>query len=443
MPTSEPIELHRLLRSPGYLGLLLLSALIGVPISLVAFGFVSLEHAVQDWVWGQLPRAVGYPIAPWWWPLPALAVAGVLVALVVVRLPGRGGHVPVHGLGGGPTPPRELPGVVLAALASLSLGAVLGPEAPLMAIGSGLAMLTVRSARRGDAPRAVAVLSTAGSAAAISTIFGSPLIAVVLLIEAVGLGGPQLFAVILPSLVASGVGAVVFTGFGKWTGLGIGALSLPTVPPNQGLGLGDFLWAIPLAVVIACGVVAAMALGRRLDDWTRSHTARRTIGCAVAVGACAAGYALATGRSPAEAALSGQATLAALAAHPDSWPVPALLMLLLFKGLGWGISLGSLRGGPAFPALLLGAALGVACSGLPGFGAASGIAVGMAAGGAAALRLPVAAVVLAAVLMGEDAANQMPLMIIATVVAFAAAELLHGPWMGPASSEEQRDAPQG
>lgn len=432
---SEPIVLHRLLRSPGYLKLLLLSAVIGAPISLVAFGFVGLEHALQDWVWTGLPRALGYSTAPWWWPLPALTVAGVLVGVVVTRLPGHGGHVPAHGLGGGPTQPSALPGVVLAALASLPLGAVLGPEAPLMALGSGLAVLTIRSARRAEAPQAVAMLSTAGSAAAISTIFGSPLIAAVLLIEVAGVGGPQLLAIILPSLLASGVGAVVFTGFGHWTGLGIGALALPTVPPTQRLGVGDFLWGIPLAVVIACGVVAMMAVGRRLGVWTQSRTVLRTIACAVAVGACVAGYALLTGRSPAEAALSGQATLTALAAQPQSWALSALLLLVLFKGIGWGISLGSLRGGPVFPALLLGAALGVACSGLPGFGAASGIAAGLAAGGAATLRLPVSALVLAAVLMGDDAAQQMPLMIVVTVVAFAAAELLRAPRTIPRGEE--------
>ena len=40
---------------------------------------------------------------------------------------------------------------MLAALATFALGAVLGPEAPLIAIGGGLAALAVRRAKR-DAP---------------------------------------------------------------------------------------------------------------------------------------------------------------------------------------------------------------------------------------------------------------------------------------------------
>ena len=48
---------------------------------------------------------------------------------------------------GGPATGRELACIALAALATLSLGAVLGPEAPLVAIGGGLAALTVRLAK--------------------------------------------------------------------------------------------------------------------------------------------------------------------------------------------------------------------------------------------------------------------------------------------------------
>ncbi|GAA2153580.1 chloride channel protein [Kitasatospora kazusensis] len=429
MPGEQPSgadALYRQLRSPGYLKLLLLSGLLGVPVSLAAFGFVALEHAAQNGVWEHLPHAAGFASVPWWWPLPALLVGGVVVAWAVTRLPGRGGHLPVQGVGGEPILPSALPGVVLAALATLSAGAVLGPEAPLMALGGGLALLTVRAAHRAETPQLTAVLSTAGAAAAIATIFGSPLVAAVMLIEAVGLGGPQLFLLILPCLLSSGVGALVFTGFGHWTGLSIGALALPTVPPDQLPNAADFLWGVPLAALIACGVVALMTLGSRVGGWTAERTARRTVACALAVGACIAGYALITGRSPEEAALSGQKAMADLAADPSGWPVHVLVLLLLFKGLAWGVSLGSLRGGPVFPALFLGAAAGVACAALPGFAAAPALAAGMAAGGAAGLRLPVTAIVLTVLLIGPDAVDQMPLVIIAAVVAFVTGELLRG-----------------
>jgi H+/Cl- antiporter ClcA len=413
-----------MLRDRGYAGTLLLAALFGIPVSLAAFGFTALEHALQKQLWTHLPTALGYTRPPWWWPLPLLAVAGVLVGLCVTRLPGRGGHVPAEGLAGGPTPPSALPGALLAAVTGLPLGVILGPEAPLMALGSGLALLTVRRARRREAPGTAAMLGAAGSCAAISSIFGSPLVAAVLIIESAGLGGPQLIALVLPCLLASGVGALVFTGFGHWTGLATGALSLPSVPPAGIPDAADFLWGMPLAVLIGCGVTAAMALGRRVADWTGRHTLPRTAACAVAVGVCVSAYALTSGRSPAEAALSGQSAMAGLAADPRAWPVSALLLLVLFKGLGWSICLGSLRGGPIFPSLLLGAAAGVACAGLPGLGPAPALAVGLAAAVTACVRLPVSAVLLTALLLGRDSAGLMPLAIVAGVLSLVTRALL-------------------
>ncbi|MFF3557362.1 chloride channel protein [Streptomyces tsukubensis] len=422
--TASAVPLGDILRSRGYLALLLLSAVLGAPIAFLAFLFVSLQHEIQRAVWTDLPKAVGYAEAPWWWPLPALLLAGLILAPVVTRLPGGGGHQPVKGLGGPPLGPSALPGVVIAALATLPLGVVLGPEAPLMALGSGLALLALGSVKRSAHPKAGLVLAMSGSTTAISTIFGGPLVAVVMIVEAAGLAGTQLFVLLLPCLLASGVGALVFTGFGRWTGFSTGALELPSVPPNTTPDAGDFLWGVPVAVLIAVIVFSAHRIGTVTARWTELRTAPRTVACAVAVGMLIAAYALITGRSPAEAALSGQTTLGALAADPGAWPVAALLVLVVCKGLAWGIALGGLRGGPIFPAVLLGAAMGVACSGLPGLGTTSGLALGMVTATAVVTRLPVTSAVLAALLLGPDASNQMPLIAVCAVVGFVTAHLL-------------------
>ncbi|MEV6107217.1 chloride channel protein [Streptomyces sp. NPDC051940] len=409
--------LRELLLNRGYLRLLLFSLLLGVPIALACFFFVSLQHSLQHWVWESLPEAAGFDRAPWWWPLPALLLAGLIMAPIVTRMPGSGGHVPVFGLGGPPVGPDALPGVVLAALATLPLGVVLGPEAPLMAVGSGLALLALRTLRAEPEPRAGAVLATAGSTAAISTILGGPVAAAVMVIEAAGLGSAQLVALVLPCLAASAAGALVFTGFGEWTGLSIGALQLPEVPPNVNPDAGDFLWGLPVAVLIAVVVSACRTLGHRTVAWTKQQTAVRTVLCAVAVGGCLTAYALLTDRSPEEAALSGQTMLGKLAADPHAWSVAALVALVACKGLAWGICLGSLRGGPIFPAVLIGAAAAIACSGLPGFGATPALAVGMTAATATVTGLPLTSAVLSVLLTGPDAYNQMPLIVISSVIA--------------------------
>ncbi|WLQ39151.1 chloride channel protein [Streptomyces laculatispora] len=434
---TETRELSQVLRDSGYRKLLVLATLLGVPLSLLAFGFLTLEHAAQNGLWEHLPHQLGYADPPWWWPLPLLAVAGPAVAWVVTRLPGNGGHIPAQGMVAGPPAPLAVPGIIVAGLASLALGAVLGPEAPLTAMGAGLALMTVRSARRADSPQLVAVLAATGSAAAVATVFGSPIVAAVLIIELAGLGGPSLFALILPCLLAAGVGALVFTGFGSLTGLDTGGLALPSVPPSETPGVGDFLWGVPLAAVIACVVVAAMMFGSKLADWVMRRTAMRIVLCAVVVGVLLASYGLVTGRSPGEAALSGQATLAELAADPHAWPVSVLIWLFLFKGLAWAVSLAALRGGAVFPALLLGSALATACSGFPGFGVTSGLAVGLAAATAAVMRLPVTGTILAVLLLGTEAPGQVALIIVSSVVSFIVGELVRSGWSAAASESAE------
>src|SRR5205085_10836243 len=176
-------------------------------------------------------------------------------AFALVRLPGRGGHLPADGLGGGLTQPVELPGVILAALATVGLGIVLGPEAPLIALGSGLGLLAIRLSRRETPPQVGVVVASAGMFASMALIFDSPIIAAIILIEAAGLGGPTLPLVLIPGLLAAGIGSLISIGMGSWTGLStsafaLGPLALPSFArPN----VTDFAWTAPLAIAIAVG----------------------------------------------------------------------------------------------------------------------------------------------------------------------------------------------
>ncbi|NUK48968.1 chloride channel protein [Streptomyces lunaelactis] len=419
---QETALLRDMLRTPGYLKALVLSGLIGIPISLVAFWFLAGLQELEHVLWADLPQALGWDTSPSWWPLPLLLVAGVIVGLVVTHLPGAGGHIPASGLHAGGASTAALPGVVIAAAASLPLGAVLGPEAPLIALGGGLALLFRDLARAPATAKSTALLGAAGAAAAISVIFGSPLIAAVLLIEVAGVGGPQLFAIMLPALLSSGVGALVFTGFGRWTGLDTGSLALkfPESPPR--LDTGDVFWSILMAVAIAVLMHLSIAGGRLTAAFVAARTFTRTVVCAVAAGGCAALYAVITGRTPVDVASSGQATLADMASDPHAWGVGALLAVVLFKSLAYALCLGSLRGGPVFPSLFLGAAVGVLLSPLPGLGVVPGVAGGMAAALTSVLRLPVSSVVLVVVLLGNSAT--VPVVILAAVVALVTTELL-------------------
>lgn len=104
---------------------------------------------------------------------------------------------------GGATPrPIDLPGVIVAGLVTIASGMVLGPEAPLIALGSGVAVLTLRLARGDGAPQVLPVVAAAGGFAALSFIFDSPLIAAVILIEATAIGGGRQALILGPDPTA-------------------------------------------------------------------------------------------------------------------------------------------------------------------------------------------------------------------------------------------------
>ena len=421
-PAPDP-TVHTALHSKGYLALLLVSALIGIPLSLIAFAFLVVVHELEHVVWETLPEALGHDDVPAWWPILALGLAGVLVAMAVKHLPGHGGHVPVMGLAAGVDPPSYVPGAMLAAGASLVLGAVVGPEAPLIALGSGLALLAVRRTKAAGDANATAIIAASGSAAAISTIFGNPLVAAILFLEAVGLGRRQTMLVVLPCLVSSGIGALVFTGLGRWTGLEIGALAIPDLDAER-LVLADVVWAIPLATVVAIATWSIFLVGRKTAALAESHLMMTTVGAGLVAGGSATLYALVTDHSPVEVVLSGQATLPTLATNPGSWTTGALAALLVCKAVAYAVCLGAFRGGPAFPAIFLGAACGVlASTWIPSIGTVPGLAIGMAAG-VAVIRLPVTSILLVVLLLGSAATSQMPVVILAVVAAMIVDELL-------------------
>ncbi|MEJ8643338.1 chloride channel protein [Streptomyces sp. MS1.HAVA.3] len=265
-------------------------------------------------------------------------------------------------------------------------------------------------------------MGAAGAAAAIAAIFGNPLVAAVLLVEVAGVGGPQLFAVMLPALLSTGIGSLVFTGLGRWTGLSTGDLTLHLSVPVPRLDAADVLWSVLIAVALALALHPVLNGARAIAGYVAARPLVRTVLCALGAAACACLYALITGRSPAEVASSGQATLATLASDPHAWGVGALIAVLVFKGAGYALCLGSLRGGPVFPALCLGGVAGVLLAPLPGLGIVPAMAAGMGATAAGALRLPVSSVVLVVLLLGSAA--MMPVVILSAVVAFVVTEML-------------------
>ncbi len=165
-----------------------------------------------------------------------------------------------------------------------------------------------------------------------------------------------------------------------------------------------------------------------------------------AAGIVVAGLAIAfhatSGKNAGEVLFSGQSALPGLVTSAGAWSVGALLLLLAFKSLAWGVSLGSFRGGPTFPAIFVGAAAGLLASHLPGCDLTGAVGVGIGAGVAAMLQLPLAAVVLATMLVSKNGVGAGPLIIVGVVIAYITTIALNravAPAPPQASSEPAAD----
>jgi H+/Cl- antiporter ClcA len=424
---ADPMEQ---LKSRNYMTLLALAAAIGVPVSALAYFFLYFVSYLQKLIFVQLPVDVGFKGEPVWWPLPVLMVCGLLVASCIKYLPGTSGHSPADGFqfGGGAPSAAELPGVVLAALATLSLGVVLGPEAPLIAIGGGLGVIAVRLAKRDAPPAAGVVMAAAGSFAAISTLFGSPILGAFLLMEASGLGGPLMGLILVPGLLSAGIGFLIFDGLNAWTGLGAFSLAIPNLPTFSTPDVAEFGWALVIglgAAVVGVGVYR-LALFLRARVTVHMLILTPLVGAAIAL--VAMGFEGATGRGSSTVLFSGQSALPSLVQHAAGWTAGALVLLALCKAVAYGASMSSFRGGPVFPSLFIGAAGGMALSHVGGLPLVPAVAMGIGAMCVAMLKLPLTSVLLGSLLVAKDAAAVMPLVIVAVTVAYVASA-----WLTPSA----------
>jgi H+/Cl- antiporter ClcA len=411
----------------AYVRTLVLAALLGAPVAFAAVLFQTAIHDLIHLVWDVIPAELGWTEPSWWYVILVPGLAGLLVA-GAVRLPGHGGHSPLEGLGADPIPPLHLISILPAALATLGLGLVLGPEAPLIALGIGLGAIAVRLFRlEGTQPQ---LLVFAGAFSAVAALFGGPLVAAFLLFEVTAASGKipaqQIGRALLPGFVAAGTGALVFTGVAGWSGLHQANLSIPSLPAYDSLRLTDLAWCLVMAVVVAVLVVAIRHLAHGIAAQSIVGPAGLLLASGLIVGVLAVVF-RATADRPVDLVLfSGQTELPAIIAEGSAG---VLVLLVVTKGLAYALSLGAgFRGGPVFPAIALGvAAAMVAADVLPGLHTTPAVAAGIAAGTTAALRVPFTAVLLVSLLMGPSAVDVAPIAVLAAATGWLVATVLPNP----------------
>ena len=411
----------------AYVRTLVLAALLGVPVAFAAVLFQTAIHDLIHLIWEVIPEELGWSEPSWWYVVLVPGIAGLLVA-AAVRLPGHGGHSPLEGLGADPIPALHLASILPAALATLGLGLVLGPEAPLIALGLGLGALAVKLIRMEGTGAQLLVFS--GAFAAVAALFGGPLVAAFLLFEVTAASGKipahQIGRALLPGFVAAGTGALVFTGVAGWEGLHQTNLALPTLPAYDSVYLSDVAWCLLMAAVIAIVVVAIRHLAHRVAAQRSVSPPVLLAAAGVAVGALAVLF-RATADRPVDLVLfSGQAELPDIVAEGSAG---VLILVVVAKGLAYALSLGAgFRGGPVFPAIAIGVAAAVAAADLlPGLHTTPAVAAGIAAGTTAVLRVPFTAVLLATLLLGSSAFDVAPIAVLAASVAWLVATALPNP----------------
>ena len=152
-----------------------------------------------------------------------------------------------------------------------------------------------------------------------------------------------------------------------------------------------------------------------------------TTGLGLLIGLTAMTYQLISGHSFVQVLFSGQDAMPELVANAAEYTVGVLILLIVCKSIAYGLSLSAFRGGPVFPSMFIGAAIGIAVSGLPGMSLGAAIGMGIGAMCATMLRLPLTSTLLAMVLLGADGASVTPEVIVAVAVAFVFTHVLPDP----------------
>lgn len=286
--------------------------LIAAVISLVA-GYIVLEivNAGIILIWETIPET--WTSTPAWYVIGILLVAAVMV-FIIRKFVGDAGHSPIGGIKVSSVTPKEYVGVILAILASLWGGVVLGPEVALVATGSMIGGLVAKGMHFTDAKDQKKVVGF-GALGAILALFVGPIIS--------------------------------------------GSMQLGSTP--EAIEVDQLGWAIIVAAIVAIVVTLARTGAALLARATGGgpHLPILTV-AALVVAISALIVQNRTGESIVFIVTSGEEFITKL---PALTSASTVLAIIIFKAIAYAVSLGSgFRGGPFFPAMFVGAAVGLLIS---------------------------------------------------------------------------------
>lgn len=284
----------------------ILALIIGAILSLF-FGYIVLELVTEGIVffWETVPENLGG--TPYWYVMSLLLIAAVLV-FVIRRHVGDAGHSPIGGIKISALTPKEYVGAILAIVASLLGGAVLGPEVALVSTGAVIGGLVARVFKVTDAKKVVGV----SALGAILALFVNPLIS--------------------------------------------GSLSLDGAPAS--IEVDQLLWAVPVALVATFMAALARYGAAVITKKTgKGPHLPALIVAALVIGCAAIAMNFWADLPFAYIATSSEEVLTEL---PTLTSISVVLGIVVFKTIAYSVSMGAgFRGGPFFPVMFIGAATGL------------------------------------------------------------------------------------
>ena len=320
------------------------AAAIGVLAALALLVFEGAAHKIEHFLWHTLPENLDVAHDAHWWTIAVLVLGGLVVAVVLRLAPGHGGHEPAtESLFGEPLPIAHVPGLILAALVSLSFGASLGPEAPLL--GTATAVLAWLATRRNQPAQGLTMLGVAGL---LGAMFGAPVGATFAFIELMPLSGKELYDRLVPLFVAATSGALTITLVATRP-----QFFAPFPDPR------DFIVVdvASAAIIGVLGALVGLAIGWAFRNLHAPSIAIPLV-VRLALGGLLLGLiAVAAGDL---VLFSGQRELDPLILGADSTSTGDVTLLFVGKTLSLVIAvLAGFRGGKIFPAVFIGMSLGV------------------------------------------------------------------------------------
>lgn len=286
--------------------------LVAAAISLV-LGYIVLEivNAGIILLWETIPG--NWTSTPAWYVLGILLIAAVLV-FVIRKFVGDAGHSPIGGIKVSSVTPKEYIGVILAIVATLWGGLVLGPEVALVATGSMIGGLVARRMGFVDAADQKKIVGF-GALGAILALFVGPILS--------------------------------------------GSLEIGGAPTS--IEVDQLGWAIVVAIIVAVVVTLARTVAALLARATGGAPHLPIlIAASLIVGISALIVQSRTGEGVLFIVTSGEEFITKL---PALTTVSTVVAIIIFKAIAYAVSLGSgFRGGPFFPAMFVGAAVGLLIS---------------------------------------------------------------------------------